>query len=209
MAGYFPVLIAGCICSVVQMGCSLIFPPRIDTYALHPDLAAESSADSFNGMIWLREFDISDEFNTNKFMSRDPISHQLTASKNYEWAGMASDVAGDLAFRCLSQRFAGHVQISITPPADFVIEGRVEDMSINNNGTESPYSVSFELYYQIEEKTGQSYVSRVAMRDTAVVQVPEHRGEHVANAMAQAIQTVTRRMGDTLVSVARARHRAN
>jgi hypothetical protein len=81
-------------------------------------------------------------------------------------------------------------------------------MSIDNAGTESPHSVSFELYYQIEEKTGQSYVSRVAMRDTAVVPVPDQRGENVANAMAQAIQTVTRRMGDTLVSVARARNRA-
>jgi hypothetical protein len=202
----FPGFPGICVCAALINGCSLIFPPRVDTYALHTDALTGSEIESsFTGMIWLREFDIVDEFNTNKFIYRDAETHRLNASPHYEWAGMASDVAGDLAFRCLSQRFAGHVQLSITPPADYVIEGKVQDMSVDRNGTASPQSVSFELYYQIEQNDGHTYSNCIATRDTAVVQVPGQKDENVANAMALAIQTVTRRIGDHLLSVARSR----
>jgi uncharacterized lipoprotein YmbA len=203
-----PGLFGICLCTLLLNGCSLIFPPRIDTYALHVDPLTGSEIDSsFTGTIWLREFDIVDEFNTNRFVYRDPNTQRIHASKHFEWPGMASDAAGNLAFRYLSQRFAGHVQLSITPPADYIIEGRVEDMSIDRNGTKAPQTVSFELYYEIEQKSGQSYSNSLAVRDTAIVKVAGQKKENVANAMALAIQTVARRIGDHLLAVSEARTR--
>lgn len=185
-------------------GCALLFPPHVSVFGLQPTQPSSLEIDStFRGTIWVEDFDNTGEFNTDRFVYRFPGTSAVSASRHHAWPGFASDVARDFVARNLSERFSGHVQEAMTPPADYLIEATVEDMSIVCDADRKMIRASFELSYQISRKTGTSYQCSATGCDTASVAITRQDAASAAGAMADAIMTVSRHIGDRLVADSR------